>query len=517
MINKQDQDVWSLIQQGVTKGIFQCESKLVQHWLKKIKPQNMWELSAVIASVRPGALESGQTEEYCAHKNKEKEIQSLGHHIIDEVFASTEGVLLYQESIMLLGARLAWPDLPDKERGLKVDELRKAIGKKNQEKILKIGKEFVEGAIRNKVDSVVANKLFEIIKNCGRYLFNLAHSFSYAEIAYETAYAKVHTPLPFFATYLSYAKFKQAHRKNGKEVGGKWNEIKELVYEANKFFNIKILPPNINSKNEHFAVEKGSIRFGLSHMKYFGASTMGKIRQLPKIISWQQFVLLTCADRFGIKLGKNSVEALIKTGSFSETKISRSTLLVIYNLLSSLTDREVSKLADLIEEKPEASIEELKPMLLTMADTTCNKNRKAIVSSEVQLLKLDLFDKPEWVELQEKYYLGLPLTATALDSSKQISENTCNDVHDNLPLYTKFNIALVIDEIKPTVTKKGKNPGQKMAFITGHDQSGQIEKMPIFPDAFAVLEDILIPQTSILLTICHGKGGWFVEGGQKLE
>ena len=138
-INYADTKTWELIKSGATKNIFQCESRLLSHWLKKIQPNNLWELSIILALVRPGALNSGTADDYIAYKNKVKEFQPI-HPIVDKILETTNHCLVFQESLMQIGGKLAWPHLPDKEKSLKVDELRKAVGKKNQEKILKIGK-----------------------------------------------------------------------------------------------------------------------------------------------------------------------------------------------------------------------------------------------------------------------------------------------------------------------------------------------------------------------------------------
>jgi len=513
-INYADTKTWELIKSGATKNIFQCESRLLSHWLKKIQPNNLWELSIILALVRPGALNSGTADDYVAYKNKVKEFQPI-HPIVDRILETTNHCLVFQESLMQIGANLAWPHLPDKEKSLKVDELRKAVGKKNQEKILKIGKEFVEGCLTNKVEAAVAARLFEIIKNCGRYLFNLSHSFAYGVKAYESAYLKANYPLQSLAVYLSYAQFKQAHKKEGKTFGGKWNEIEEIVNEGRKYLGVELLAPNINSKNENFAIENGAIRYGLGHIKYFGNS-IDKVKKLPRIDKWQQVLLLLCTDRFGFKLKATTGEALIKTGCFADTKVSRSDLLTVYTLCTSLTEREMEKLADLLENNSDQPITSLKD-LLTDVVSIATKRRKETLEDEIKLLKLNQFDNPQWVEQVEKHYMGLPINTTALDNISEQAGYGCQDLHDSLPLYTTRQIHLIIDDVKTTVTKTGKNPGQEMCFVTGHDATGKVDRLPIFPELYATLKDDLFPPQMFCLTVHKGKGGWFVKEGYKLD
>lgn len=508
-INYDDPDVWRLLQSGHTLGVFQCESKLVQHWLKKIKPVNLWELSAVISLVRPGPLNGGFCEEYIAYKNNEKDFESFGDERIDAIFESTHHSMIYQEQLMALGTRLAWAHLDDTNKKLKVDELRKSASKKDQAKILKIGKEFVEGCLHNGVDPEVANRLFEIIKGCGRYLFNLSHSFSYAKIAYKTAYFKTHAAPAFYTTYLSYAKFKQTIRRQGKEVNSKWIEIKNLCNEARQF-GLKIVGPNINTHNEHFLVIPDGVQYGLSHIKYFGNKTHEKISKLIPILDWRQVILLGFTDDFGFKLNKNTMEALIVTGCFQDTKISRTSLLNMVNCLERLTDKEIKLLLGEILLKESPKISELPTFLVRVADKTMKK-REEIVLAEASLLKVDTYDDPAWVEQVEKDYLGIALSASAVDDKVSDCQDSCSDIVDEVPTWQRLSVAATIDDVKMTITKNGKNPGQKMCFISISDSTGSVERLPVFPDKFMLFEEFLIPKTTAALTLLKGKGGWFVE------
>lgn len=501
-----DQQVWDLICSGKTKGIFQCESQLVQHWLRKIQPRNLWELSIVIAIVRPGPLKSGFADEYLAYRTGEKDFESFGHYIIDEVFGITDHILVYQEQIMNLGSRLAWPDLEENDRLCQVDDLRKAVGKKNQEKILSVGQKFVKGCIENEVSQELADKLFNIIKNCGRYVFNLSHSMAYAYIAYKTAYLKTYYTKEFYATYLTYAKFKL----------DKWDEIYQLIYDL-KSFNIPIEGPNINFKNEHFKIINGNIVYGLSHMKHFGTHTIDFIKDLPEINDWRQVVLLTCSKEFGNRLNKRTAEALISTGSFKDTKISRNTLLEIYTQLNSLTDRELEYL---ISQLPTFSkISDLPSLILATGEAKSNKKRILSVQTIAALVKKAIennFDNPSWIEKQEEIYLGCPITATSVDFKISDASDRCIDCDDNCPLWNKKRIAVVISEIIFTETKKGTNPGQRMARISVYDSTGKISNLPIFPDLFQISEEYLMENNTVLLYIKKGRQGWIVDGIEQI-
>lgn len=495
-IDYSDAQTWELFQSGLTKCVFQCESKLVRHWLKLMKPKNIWELSAVIAAVRPGSLNSGMADDYVAYKNNKKEFESFGHPIIDEILNSTYHVLLYQEQVLKLGIRLAWSHLPQAEKELKADALRKAVGKKLQDKILEAGKDFVAGCIHNNISQEIADRLFDIIKNCGRYLFNLAHSIAYAYLAYETAYNKVKRPLHFIATYLTYAKYKL----------DKDREIQDIYEECQKT-GIEIVVPNINSKNMGFKIEQGKIRYGLNAIKNVGNVDIAAIKKLPTINKWQQVILLGFSDVYGIKLSSLKMEALISTGAFSDTKLSRKSLLNIYDFFHNIKPREKEWL---MENFAECNTQESFVALINQCATTfCNEKQRTKLLGYAATLDMNQFDHPAWIEEKETYYLSIPITATAADMKNDGQFNTCKEcVGDGHMPYSKKTLSVIINDIKMQTVKSGKYEGMEMAKLSVYDTSGRLDNIPVFPEDYVVYSHLLIPKNTIALTVSWNKRGW---------
>jgi DNA polymerase III subunit alpha len=330
-IKYDDPAVWDLICSGRTFGCFQMESYLVQDNLRKIQPRNLWELSAVIALIRPGALDSGMAAQYIENKNNPLAMKLFNNAIIDKIFASTYGVLAYQEQLMTLGTDLAWSHLPENERLLKADDLRKAVGKKDQNKILAIGKDFVEGCVANSVNQELANQLFEIIKSCGRYLFNLSHSMAYAHRAYQMAWLKYYYPLQFYTCSLNLS-----HEKLEPEI-----EVNNLVQDA-KSRGITILPPNINSRNEDFRIESGDkIRFGLGYIKFVGNSLKNVVWSAEPIKCWKQWLQWVITES---GLRSPAVINLIDAGAFSDLGIGRNILRFTFEFVKELKEKELAAL-----------------------------------------------------------------------------------------------------------------------------------------------------------------------------
>ena len=131
MIDYTDEKTWNLFRGGLTKGVFQLESNLGRAWSKRLAPENLEELAALIALIRPGCLKAiidgkSMTQRFVDRKHKEEEVSYL-HESLENILKPTYGVLVYQEQSMLIAQKLAGFDLK------KADDLRKAIGKKDAE------------------------------------------------------------------------------------------------------------------------------------------------------------------------------------------------------------------------------------------------------------------------------------------------------------------------------------------------------------------------------------------------
>ena len=496
-----DKQTWNLIDSGFCCGIFQLESPLCQHWLKRIKPKNLWELSGVISLIRPGPLKSGYGEKYV--KNKEAgQIESFDNEVVDETFQSTEGVLLYQEQIMQLGAKLAWSHLPEKEKLINVDLLRKAVGKKNQQKILEIGKLFLEGCAKNSIDEKLSTELFEVIKNSGRYAFNLSHSMQYAHLAYKTAYLKTHHPLQFISTYLTYAK----------EKLDKWEEIDKIANES-KYFDIKILSPNFNLRNFNFKIESNAIRYGLGHIKYgISKKVFRELDNVPIINHWHKFLLLTCSKVYGCTLRSDTTISLCSVGAFSDTGLSRTTLLSLYSFVNSLTPKQQELFLESLSECPE--INEFPQFIKKLfEDQASNRYNKILSSLAFFQIKTD---NPAWIATEERNRLGVVITATSLEGKTLNTTDTCADCHATLPPKTYKDISAIINNVILTTVKKGKSAGATMARITVSDLSGKLDNLPVFPEAYEAYNSHLIENNTVQLGLEMGKTGWIVQSVQQI-
>ncbi len=303
--------VWRLIASGHTIGVFQLEKNLGQDWAKRVRPDSMEELSALISLIRPGPLEAGLSQEYVDIKFGRKKPSYL-HPSLKPILESTYGIMCYQEQALRIATDIAGFG------PVEADNLRKSMGKKDVELMAKLKDKFIEGTqIHGGIEKDKAEEIFGWIEKCQRYSFNLSHAMGYAlGISYPTAWLKCHFPHEFFTSYLTYSQYK----------GDPKEEIYKLVQDA-RLFGVDILPPDIRRSNIHFKMtrEPKGVAFGLAHIRGVGASAIKKIvaaaQEMPGIGSletWGNF--LASVPSFHRNVGI----ALIKSGACDCYKMVRS-------------------------------------------------------------------------------------------------------------------------------------------------------------------------------------------------
>src|SRR5438128_785948 len=310
-----DAAAFALCNRGETVGIFQMESGGMTNLAKQFDIQKLDDIIALIALYRPGPMEL--IPEYVKAKKGITSIKYL-HPLLEEICADTYGVMIYQEQVMAAASKLAGYSLAQ------ADLLRRAMGKKDKEKMAKERKNFIEGCARtNKIAEKKANAIFDLLEKFAGYGFNKSHSAAYGVISYQTAYLKAHYPVEFMAGLLS-------NEVNNTE------KISVFVGEC-KRMGISILPPDINKSGLKFMPEtvasvsdrrikedgaqraplqQNAIRYGLAAIKHVGGTAMeGVIREREQrgdFISLEDF----CSRLDSRVANRKMLESLIKAGAF---------------------------------------------------------------------------------------------------------------------------------------------------------------------------------------------------------
>ncbi|MBA2431410.1 MAG: DNA polymerase III subunit alpha, partial [Chthoniobacterales bacterium] len=228
-----DQATFALLNRGETIGIFQLESGGMTSLCKNFDVQKIDDIIALIALYRPGPMDL--IPDFIKRKKGLTKIK-YEHPLLEEVCADTYGVMIYQEQVMAAANRLAGYSLGQ------ADLLRRAMGKKDREKMAEERETFIAGcAEKNGIAEKKANAIFDLLEKFAGYGFNKSHSAAYGLISYQTAYLKANYPVEFMAGLLS------------NEINNT-DKISILVGEC-KRMGIPILPPDVNRSSLKFAPE----------------------------------------------------------------------------------------------------------------------------------------------------------------------------------------------------------------------------------------------------------------------
>jgi DNA polymerase-3 subunit alpha len=320
-----------------------------------------------------------------------------------------------------------------------------------------------------------------------------SHAVGYAMTAYRTAYCKAHFPLEFFTSYLSFASYKQKPRE----------EIYELVQDA-RYFNIDVMPPNITHGNIDFMIRDGKVIFGLSHIKGIGRSAIKSlVKGNLQLATWNDFLKNVPV------LHRNVAAALIKSGACDVYGIPRNRMLK--ELVIVLGDRvlnEEGKWKNITGfSKKERSFfvsnygndDNLGNFMEGMiSNKVPQKNRIPVLAERVQLLNEEDKDSNTEKALAEKHYLGIPLSCSVVDDIEEKGTHTCLQAAKALHK-SNVNICGVIEKIKVTKTKRGKNPGQIMCFLTIADSTYSLASVVVFPNIFDEVKEFLKEDTIVLI------------------
>jgi len=472
-INLNCEKTWDLISSGNTKGCFQLESRLGQTMAKKLKPSNINELSGLISILRPGCLEAYRdgksvSSHYIDKKNGLESIDYF-HPALEPILKHTYSEMIYQEQAMSISKELAGFDLQQ------ADELRKAIGKKQADKMAKLKKSFIKGCAKRKsVSKDESEQIFGWIEKSQRYLFNASHSISYAMNAYLSAYAKAHFPKIFFASYLRFAKDKMDSQQ----------EIKELVRNANEM-DIKISIPDLRNLNEFFILKNKIIYFGLTDIKGVGQSVYKKIIKMAEEKDIIEYSWLETLFEVLLNINSTASKALISCGALDYYKKNRTDMLFNYDLISELTKKESDICRNIISESKNKDIKIIKVLEQLLEAPRIQKNRKKIINNIISSIKkppYSLIDKIEWLSDSENNMLGASITCFKIDTYDTAMANcNCKSFKTSV-VSSNIVIAGEINNINIIKTKKGKNPGQEMAFVSIEDQYGILDSVIFFPE-----------------------------------
>lgn len=452
-IDFEDPETYKLIGEGNTLAVFQFESDGMQDYLRKLKPQNLEELTAMNALYRPGPMEN--IPEFIDRKFGRKPIEYL-HPYMEEALKNTYGIIVYQEQVMQLVQKIAGFSLGQ------ADILRRAMGKKKKSEMDKMKPLFIEGAKNNGINEKLALEIFDLIEKFANYGFNKSHSLAYSYLAFQTAWLKTHYPAEFLAANMT------------NEINNQ-DKIVELIDEAKKF-GIKVLPPDINQSKTSFIAKDNIIYFGLAAIKNVGIPAVDNIvevRQTGEFTSIFDFIRRVDTTL----INRRTLEALICAGAFD--KIHKDQRAILFQSIDTILDyakayQNYKAVGNESLFGGTAAAEPAIPKLSTVEEWDIN-------------LKLE----------KEKYYLNFYISGHPLQEYELLLKSVNNFSFTNVENPNVGNYVRVMGLVSDIRTRLDKNKNTA-AFVTLEDFTGKAHII-FWSEAYSQFKNIIQRDKPIII------------------
>ncbi len=494
-----DPKVYKLWQDGKTCGVFQFESQGMKNFMQDLKPDCLEDLIAGVSLYRPGPMD--QIPRYV--RGKQTGQNEYTHPSLEPILNVTYGCMVYQEQVMQIVRDLAGYSLG------RADLVRRAMGKKKLDVMAKErevfihgqvdeeGNVIVPGCVRNGIDEVSANKIFDEMAEFAKYAFNKSHAACYAVVSYQTAFLKAYYPPEFMAAMLN-------------SYLGNLDKVPVYIEEC-KSLNIEILKPSINESELKFTAINGNIRFGLGSIKNVGIQPVENIikerNENGKFQSFTDF----CERIADASVNKKCIESLIKSGAFDEFEQNRSTLLAsfegIVDTIQSTKKKGLEGQFSMFDfgatnDDVENNMDDIKYAFVEKEEFS----EKELLSQEKEMLGIYLSGHPlsKLKEEIEKQTTISTRDIDAIDNKTNIDEENIPELEMvsgyDLQKASKFRdgqevkIVGIITSIKKKFTKTNRI----MAFVTIEDLYGQAEIIA-FENAYLTAKDSLIEENIVLI------------------
>ena len=299
-----DPKAYSIFADANTTAIFQFESVGMKKMLKEARPSKFEEIIAFVSLYRPGPMDLIPD---FIHRMHGGEFEYL-HPLLEGVLEPTYGIMVYQEQVMQAAQYCAGYTLGG------ADMLRRAMGKKKPEEMVKQRQIFIEGAAQKDIDESTANHIFDYMEKFAGYGFNKSHAAAYALVAYQTAWLKAYYPSEFMAAVLT------SEMQNTDSI--------VFLIDDCRINGLEVFPPSINMSFYQFhASDEKTIVYGLGAIKGVGEAAMQSVID-SRLQDGPYKDLFDFCHRIDLKkINKRTLEALIRSGALDCLGIDRASIM----------------------------------------------------------------------------------------------------------------------------------------------------------------------------------------------
>ena len=433
-----DAKTYEMLRRGDSIGVFQFESDGMRDALRQVQPTEFQDLVALVALYRPGAMRHIET--YARNKKNPQAIRYTDERL-RAITEPTYSVILYQEQSMQIAKEIAGFSGPE------ADDLRKAIGKKQRDRMAALKDRFYEGARASGTTDRVIQDLWATNEAAADYSFNKSHAACYGLIAYRTAWLKANYTSEYMAALIS-------------SVMSTKDKVPFLVSRCEEM-GIEVLPPDVNESGHDFVVVGGNIRFGLDAVKNVGAAAVDAVVNARESGGPFESIWDFCSRVDARAVNKKGIESLIKCGALDSSGASRTGML------------HVMAQAQAAGQKAQQDAQLGQGSIFDGLDDDLGGGTKPALGP--QLVPV-IDDDPSERGLMEKETLGLFLSSHPL---KEVRSALKARVECSLADLRSRNdkdwvtVGGVVTEFKKIRTRKGDH----MMFATLDDLEGQVEML----------------------------------------
>lgn len=473
-----DPEIFRLMREGRTAGVFQIESAGMTSTIKNMRPTEYKQVVALIALYRPGPLGAGMVTSYINRMNGREEAVSYDPRL-DDILGETYGTMVYQEQVMKISMKMSGFSAGESD-----SRIRKPVAKKKIKLLTSTvfhwddGKDettydhWMNGAVTNGYSKEIAQRIWDDVLEFASYAFNKSHSAGYAILVMQTAWLKAHYPKEYMASVLT-------------SYMGKTDKIVHYV-TAYRHEGVAILPPDINESGRDFTAVPEGVRFGFAGIRGVGEGVgeaiMEEREKNGPFRNLHDFV-----DRMDTaQANRRVVEALICSGAFDSTGYTRMQLMRFVdktnpeNIIDAATRRQKVRasgqisLFDLFGDVEGSGFEEEVP-----EPDGVEWDRSVKLAKEHEVLGLYVSDHPlrpyEYALAKNRDY-----TVADIEMAEEYADAS-GAVHERfrVPEGKVIRLAGMVSAVQKKTTKNG----DSMAIVTLEDMEGEVT-LVVFPKLY---------------------------------
>ena len=451
-----DAATYDLMASGQTVGMFQLEGQGMRDTLRKLRPNSLDDITALISLYRPGPMAS--IDDYVECKMGRRPVDVL-HPLLEPVLRETYGVIVYQEQVMMIAQILAGYTLGG------ADLLRRAMGKKKKEEMDQQRAHFLAGTTERGVEAPVAELIFELMAKFAGYGFKKAHAAPYALIAYQTGWLKTHAPVEFFAGSMSL------------DISN--TDRLALFYQDARRMGVVIRPPDVNRSAADFTVEDGEVLYALGAIRNVGLAAMEHLvamrEQGGRFADLYDFV-----ERVDPRLiNKRAIENLAKAGAFDSLHPNRAEILAGADTLHAQAQSAAAERASLQANLFDEQVEAARP----------------------RLPKRDAWSETEQLD-EERLAVGFYLSGHPLESMMEVlrRKRTTFFTEAMAQVEAGMEAFRMVGVVRRRQERASARSGDKFAFVTLSDPTGEYEVL-FPPESLRRCRDALEPGKSVVIKV----------------